>query len=123
MPYGNRMGPDGMGPGTGRGMGFCAGFDRPGCYNYAGRGMGRGRNSVTGTAPGFSRGAGRGRAGFYNSPERAAGFYQEKGFSGNMGENEILKEMEENLENELAAVKSRIKTLDALSGEDVKSKE
>ena len=38
MPYGDKTGPEGRGPKTGRGMGFCAGNDFPGC-----RGGGRGR--------------------------------------------------------------------------------
>ena len=33
MPAGNRMGPNNMGPRTGRGMGYCAGYDRPGYTN------------------------------------------------------------------------------------------
>lgn len=51
MPYGDRRGPDGFGPMTGRGMGYCAGYDRPGYANQDyGRGYGRG----------FGRGYGRG---------------------------------------------------------------
>jgi hypothetical protein len=44
MPRGDGTGPLGMGPRTGRGMGFCAGFPVPG-YRSAGfgRGFGRGR--------------------------------------------------------------------------------
>ena len=30
MPWGDRSGPAGMGPRTGRGAGFCGGYDRPG---------------------------------------------------------------------------------------------
>ncbi|MGE4285205.1 MAG: DUF5320 domain-containing protein [Phycisphaerae bacterium] len=42
MPYGDRTGPLGRGPKTGRAAGFCAGYDMPGSENYAfGRGMGR----------------------------------------------------------------------------------
>lgn len=116
MPYGDRTGPNGMGPLTGRRMGFCAGNDRPGYSNngaYAVRGMGRGRGSAMGAGPGFARGAGRGRAGFYSAPGRAGGFYPEAGFYGNMDEAAILKEQEENLESELTAIKARIKTIDA----------
>ena len=40
MPQGNRTGPNGQGPMTGRGMGFCAGFNVPGFANV---GFGRGR--------------------------------------------------------------------------------
>lgn len=50
MPWGDGTGPNGMGPMSGRGMGFCAGFDRPG---YANPGFGRGR--------GFGRGFARRR--------------------------------------------------------------
>jgi hypothetical protein len=74
MPFGDGTGPLGLGPMTGRGAGFCAGFVRPGfaspmpgyphTYGYGhltpvwprwgydvGRGFGRG----------FGRGLGRGR--------------------------------------------------------------
>jgi len=30
MPRGDRTGPDGMGQMTGRGLGYCAGYDSPG---------------------------------------------------------------------------------------------
>jgi len=45
MPQGDRTGPMGMGPMTGRRMGYCAGYDRPGFANqgFGGRGFGRGR--------------------------------------------------------------------------------
>ena len=33
MPFGDGTGPRGMGPMTGRGAGFCAGFGRPGFAN------------------------------------------------------------------------------------------
>lgn len=42
MPAGNRTGPQGMGPRTGRGAGYCAGYDRPG-YTSQGFGGGFGR--------------------------------------------------------------------------------
>ena len=46
MPQGDRTGPNGMGPMTGRAMGFCAGANAPGFINPGfgrGRGLGRGR--------------------------------------------------------------------------------
>ena len=49
MPGGNRTGPMGMGPMTGRGAGYCAGFPVPGFLNpgfgrgWFGRGRGGGR--------------------------------------------------------------------------------
>ena len=43
MPRGDRTGPEGMGPATGRGAGFCTGYDTPGYANpYPGRGFGMG---------------------------------------------------------------------------------
>jgi len=53
MPQGDGTGPAGQGSMTGRGMGFCAGFNVPGFMSGGfGRGMGRG----------FGRGRGRGFA-------------------------------------------------------------
>jgi hypothetical protein len=44
MPQGDRTGPNRQGSITGRGMGFCAGFNAPGFMNSGfGRGFGRGR--------------------------------------------------------------------------------
>ena len=59
MPRGDRTGPAGAGPMTGRAAGFCAGFNRPGFQNMPGMGGGFG--------------GGRGRAmrsgfGFWNRP-------------------------------------------------------
>ncbi|MDI6742043.1 MAG: DUF5320 domain-containing protein [Smithella sp.] len=54
MPRGDATGPMGMGPMTGRGAGYCAGFGMPGYMNnIGGRGFGMG----------FSRGAGFGGRG------------------------------------------------------------
>lgn len=48
MPRGNRTGPMGAGPRTGRGFGYCSGYDAPGFAT---------------PAPGFGMGWGRGRGG------------------------------------------------------------
>ena len=61
MPRGNRTGPMGAGPMTGRGAGYCAGYDAPGFANPGGW-------ASRGRAPGGawgSRGAGRGRRNMY----------------------------------------------------------
>jgi hypothetical protein len=57
MPGGDRTGPLGMGPMTGRAAGFCAGYSAPGYMNpVPGRGLfGRGRGRGW-----FGRGMGRG---------------------------------------------------------------
>ena len=57
MPFGDRTGPRGLGPMTGRAAGYCAGYPAPGHANPApGRGFGRG-----GGGRGWGRGFGRGR--------------------------------------------------------------
>jgi hypothetical protein len=74
MPRGDRRGPDGMGPMTGRAMGYCNGFNTPGFTR--GGGVGRG----------FGRGFGRGRGfwGFGNGRGRGFGgiaYYDETNYS------------------------------------------
>jgi len=51
MPYGDGTGPQGMGPMTGRGAGYCAGYAVPGYMNPI---------PVRGFRMGFGRGRGRG---------------------------------------------------------------
>ena len=53
MPRGDRTGPEGRGPLTGRAGGFCAGYTQPGYTNPWPRGG-------WGSGAGLSRGAGRG---------------------------------------------------------------
>ncbi len=53
MANGNKRGPQNQGPKTGRGMGYCAGFNTPG-YMNPGQGSGGG----------FGRGGGRGFGGY-----------------------------------------------------------
>lgn len=55
MPRGDRTGPMGQGPMTGRGAGFCAGYAVPGYINPAG-GMGMGMAWGRGRGGGFGRG-------------------------------------------------------------------
>jgi len=80
MPWGDGTGPAGMGPMTGGGFGYCAGYGAPGFYSAPrgwglGPGAGRGRRAMYGPAdprfapypvapwagPMFGRGGGRGR--------------------------------------------------------------
>jgi hypothetical protein len=58
MPAGDRTGPWGMGPRTGRGFGYCSGFQAPG-FMLSGPGLGFGRGF--GSRRGFGRGMGFGR--------------------------------------------------------------
>jgi hypothetical protein len=71
MPSGDRTGPMGQGPRTGRARGFCSGFDTPGYEDglYRNRGWGGGRNQparlgrrgIAGRGAGLGRRAGTGR--------------------------------------------------------------
>ena len=63
MPSGDRTGPSGMGPGTGRAIGYCHGFDSPGYTKGPGRGVGRGGRAGCGRGMGRGQGfiAGRGQ--------------------------------------------------------------
>jgi len=114
MPGGDRTGPAGLGPMTGRAAGFCAGFSTPGYANpVGGRGYyGRGRGF-------WGRGGGRGwRNWFYATGLPGwdrAGF----GFSGPVGptvtaeqELEGLKQQAEFLQNSLGQINERIEQLE-----------
>jgi hypothetical protein len=62
MPKGDRTGPLGQGPGTGRAFGFCHGYDSPGytkgSWSTMGRGFGYGRRRGIGWGSGPVRGWG-----------------------------------------------------------------
>jgi hypothetical protein len=60
MPAGDRTGPWGLGPKTGRGLGYCSGFRGPG-YIFPGPGLGYGGGFAFGRAFGRGMGFGRGR--------------------------------------------------------------
>jgi len=63
MPGGDRTGPFGAGPRTGRAAGYCAGYGMPGYANPIGGrgfGMGYGRGYGRGFGMGYGRGLGRG---------------------------------------------------------------
>ena len=60
MAWGDGTGPNGLGPMSGRGAGYCAGFNVPG-YANPGVGAGRGFGAGRGLGRGFGRrGGGRG---------------------------------------------------------------
>jgi len=68
MPGGDKTGPFGAGAMTGRGVGYCAGYNRPGYMNPGvGRGYGRGfgMGFGRGGGRGFGRGGGRGWRNMY----------------------------------------------------------
>lgn len=79
MPGGNRTGPYGEGPRTGRGMGYCSGSDTPGYTKGAGMGsgIGAGRAFGAGSFAQFGRGFRSARA---FGPGRAFGCGRGRGF-------------------------------------------
>ncbi len=126
MPFGNQTGPMGQGPMTGRGAGYCAGYDRPG---YA--------NSVPERGVGFGRGLGRGRG--YRNWYRATGLpgwqRTQMGYPawGGRGyyppaqptvkeEKEMIKEEKEMVQGEMSALKDQMKALEDRFKELIKKK-
>jgi len=98
MPFGNGTGPSGLGPMTGRGLGYCAGFNRPG-YTYPGLGRGW-----------FGRGRGRGWRNWYYATGLPG--WQRGDFIPTAKEEiQILKEEAEILKKELADIESTIQDL------------
>ncbi len=70
MPRGDKNGPNGMGPMTGRGAGFCSGANSPGYMNIGvagGYGLGRGFHGA-GRGAGYGRGFGMGFQSAYAAP-------------------------------------------------------
>lgn len=127
MPGGDGTGPQGQGPMTGRGAGYCAGSPVPGYANSApGRGWGRGRG-------GFGRGGGRGRRNWYYATglpgwQRAAMGYPAFGEGVNpyapqisaQEERDMLKDQAEFLKQQLDDVQSRISALEKDQAQDKK---
>jgi len=128
MPRGDGTGPGGMGPMTGRGMGFCAGYNTPGYTNPGfGRGMGfgagrgfggggRGRRNwfyATGM-PGWSRAA-QGLPAWGAPGYAAPGYGVGAPFQADVApeqELEALKEQSEYLKGSLDEIAKRIKELE-----------
>jgi hypothetical protein len=121
MPRGDRTGPWGAGPMTGRGAGYCAGYSVPGYMNPVGgygRGWGRGRGR------GFGRGWGRGRF-VYPQPIPVQPVYQtpyqpiaqpqepEQEIAALENYQKSLEAEKSDLDQEMGGVKARIEELKA----------
>ena len=85
MPQGDRTGPMGQGPGTGRALGFCSGYDTLG--HTKGFGAGRGRGPGFGRGRGRGMGYGRGR----NSGGTGTGFFHNSYLTPSMSKNDEIK--------------------------------
>ncbi len=114
MPRGDRRGPNGMGPMTGRAAGFCSGSNAPGFVNTGsvggyGQGMGAGRGfggGFHGAANGAGHGYGRGMG-------RARGLGRGVGFQPSYAAPVYSKETEKGyIENEVSFLKDQLKTLE-----------
>jgi len=99
MPRGDRTGPQGEGPMTGRQLGYGAGYESPGYTKGGGRGMGRGF---------WSRGFGRG---FFWSRQPAAPeeIRQATPSTDEMG---AIKSEVQSLKNSLNSILERLKLIE-----------
>ena len=115
MPRGDGTGPLGLGPMTGRGAGYCAGYPAPGYANPGpGRGWGFGYGRGFGRGRGWGRGFGR-RFGFgweaypyaYGSPY---------GYPANVTpkqEADMLRAEAKAMQEEISAINQRVKDLES----------
>jgi len=127
MPWGDRTGPWGLGPMTGRGAGYCAGYPVPGYANpylpgwgARGGGWGRGRGHrwwyrATGV-PGWAR------YGYYGYPSYGGGYASSAPMPWGQAptreqEAEFLKSQQDALQQQLDEIKA---ALDELAAEPEK---
>jgi hypothetical protein len=114
MPGGDRTGPLGMGPRTGRGAGYCGGIGIPGYANpLPGRGSGIGFGRGRGMWSRGSGGAGRGwRNMFYATTlpgwMRFGGYAEPYQDPDRKIEKQVLKNQAEALQSELDLIKKRL---------------
>jgi len=110
MPGGDRTGPAGLGPRTGRGLGYCAGYNTPGYTRGAGwgGGWGRGRGWGRGFGRGFGRGWGYGYRDPYYAPAPVYAPVQPISTSDNLN---MLKQEKEYLESEMKGMQGAIEDI------------
>ncbi len=106
MPRGDKTGPNGGGPRSGRQMGFCAGNNAPGFANGGG-GWGRGRAWGFGPGRGFGAGNGFGRG-------RGSGFggWQAYSEGKNSNNNQNLMEELKQLQEQVADLQKKLTAKD-----------
>ncbi len=110
MPGGDRTGPRGLGSRTGRGFGYCAGYDTPGYTKGPGMGLGRGWGRNRGV--GYGRGYGYGRGWGYGTPIYTPVYpaYSTEFIPRSTPENQltILKQEKEYLESQVEGIHNAI---------------
>ena len=117
MPFGDRTGPQGLGPMTGRAAGYCAGYPVPGYMNPApGRGgWGRGGGWSAG------RGRGRGRGFGWRATAWGAPPYWGTPYAPGYGPQEeaaALKDQARYFEEALQDIKQRIEEIESSAEKD-----
>ncbi|MCD6594177.1 hypothetical protein DRQ29_04605 [bacterium] len=112
MPWGNGTGPNGEGPRTGRGLGYCNGYDRPGYATQGGGGRWSGRGGMRYGNGGFG-GGWRRRNMYYATGQPGWGRtnpayppYQSK-----EAEKDALLQASKDLKAELSEIENRIAEL------------
>ena len=105
MPRGDQTGPNGMGSQTGRGAGFCAGYDTPGYANPTDcrRGMGRAWGGRRGQMIGFGHRGFSGHGGMRYAAYPVPYPPKEK--------EEMLKNREVWLQKQLEEIHAELKTM------------
>jgi hypothetical protein len=108
MPRGDRTGPRGLGPLTGRATGYCAGFAIPGYANPFGMRWRR-------RGFGFGRGAGRGwRWRYYAGPPyQAMGYYPYQPQAAYPTDEDLRKYELQDLEREADILREELKEIEA----------
>jgi len=104
--FGDGTGPQGQGPMTGRGAGYCAGYDRPGYANpVPGRGVGFGRGWF---------GRGRGWRNWYRATGLPGWQRAQMGYPAweGWGFQPTVKEEKEMIQGEMNALKEQMKALE-----------
>ncbi|MCG2711922.1 MAG: DUF5320 domain-containing protein [Candidatus Omnitrophica bacterium] len=110
MPGGDRTGPMGMGPMTGSGAGYCAGYPVPGYMNPI---FGRGG---FGCARGWGRGMGRGFGWTAAYPDAYGTAYMTPSYPANVTpkqEADMLRAEAKAMQDSIGAINQRIKDLEA----------
>jgi hypothetical protein len=112
MPRGDRTGPNGQGPMTGRGRGYCSGSDAPGIDA-----PGPGRGSGVGGGWGRGMGRGRGRRNLFFATGLPGwlrfGPFRADQTPGPDGEKQILENQAQALQSQLDRIRQRLDDLES----------
>ncbi len=110
MPRGDKTGPNGLGPMTGRAAGFCAGNNMPG---YAGSGFGRGLGRGRGAGGGYGMGGfGRGFRNMFLATGLPGWARTDTAGSPTADEKQVLTNQAKVLQAQVEDIQKRLKELD-----------